>query len=103
MTQTAKPIAIPELQELATNIVADGKKPNLFFVSQEGVILHVGRDFTTAYKFWKSLPTNVETCLEDRKHGTVSDTSPMDDDNPKLVTEDNGFRYFGKKVPQAFY
>jgi len=49
---------IEALEQLARDTVGDGKSPNLFFVSIEGVIITVTRSFNVAYAEWKDLPRN---------------------------------------------
>jgi len=80
---------IESLELMAREMVGDGQSPNLYFVSLEGVIITVTRDFRTAHAEWSSLPTNVETMLEDRKNGVICDTSPIEDGSPILRTYDD--------------
>lgn len=80
---------IKELEAIAREMVGDGQSPNLFFVSRKGIIEMVTGDFQAAYKFWKNLPRDVETMLEDRKWGVIADTSPEEENSIKLVTWDD--------------
>jgi hypothetical protein len=80
---------VEEVEAIARKVVGDGKSPNLFFVSQEGVILTVTRDFELAYQQWRALPRNVETALEDRKNGVIADTGPVEEGSKRLVTTDD--------------
>jgi hypothetical protein len=84
-----KPRKIPEFEEMARHKVGDGAKPNLFFVSINGVILTVTREFEVAYDHWCSLPTDVETCLEDRRTGVICTTTPIEENSTRLVTYDD--------------
>ena len=86
---------IKQLQELATDMVGDGKTPNLFFVSEQGVIITVTRDFEIAYEQWLSLASGysrVECALEDRRYGTICSVEPRTDDmgnNKQMITIDD--------------
>ena len=74
---------IKQLQKLATDMVGNGKTPNLFFVSEQGVIITVTRDFEIAYEQWLSLASGysrVECALEDRRYGTICSVEPRTDD-----------------------
>lgn len=88
---------IKAIEELPRDMVGDGKRPNVFFVStvKDGVIL-MARSFTTAYQVWKGLPRDIETMLEDRLTGVICDTSPIEDGSKQLRTYDDhrmhGFR-----------
>ena len=81
---------IKKLEDLAREMVGDGKSPHLYFVSIEhkGVVL-VSRDFEPAYEYWKSLPRNIETMLEDRHVGVICSTEPQAEGSTRLVTYDD--------------
>lgn len=85
------PKRIKQLERMATNMVADGKSPNLFFVSIQGVIVTVTRNFKLAYNQWKSL-TGLERTLEDRKWGTICDAY-CPTVSPKLVIVDDSEQF----------
>lgn len=85
---------IKELEKLATNMVGDGKAPNVFFVSIQGRIILVTTDFAIAYNAWKHLDHKVEDCMEDRQYGVVCSTEPLDDPNDtKLYVHDDSHEY----------
>jgi hypothetical protein len=67
---------IKQLNALASEMVGDGKSPNLFFVTVSGNVVLTATDFAQAYGYWKSLargyPKRVETMLEDRKVGIIA-------------------------------
>lgn len=64
---------IKELNALATDMVGDGGKPNLFFVTQDGQVVTVSRNFEVAHKEWQQLAMQrVESMLEDRQTGVVA-------------------------------
>ena len=92
----SKPKKIKELQELPVNMVGDGKSPNVFFVSEQGVITTVTRDFLVAYEAWKTLSymTPLRECmLEDRKIGVIASVEPIEDGSDKLVTRDDVYTF----------
>jgi len=93
-----KPQAIPELQALASIFVGDGKSPNLFFVSVEGVTVTVTRNFGTAYREWQrhAKPINQECDLEDRQYGVIASVEPdSDEKKAKLRLIDNSEHFLG--------
>lgn len=91
---------VKELEQLARDMVGDGKRPNLFFVSTlaDGIVL-ISRSFETAYEFWRGLPRDTETALEDRQYGVICDTSPEEDGGNRLRTwnDSAGFRQLHPK------
>lgn len=93
---------VRELEDLARKMVGDGKKPNLFFVSLDGNIILISRDFETAYGEWKKHATrrNAETALEDRLWGVIASVEPESDDpGSRFVLFDDSV-YFLKSHPQ---
>jgi hypothetical protein len=84
---------ISELEKMAREMIGDGGAPNLFFVSQGGVIITVSRSFEVAYSHWRGLPRDIETALEGRNYGVICSTSPIEDDSPKLRTYDDSEGY----------
>ena len=80
---------IPELNKLATEMVGDGQSPNLFFVSCKGNILLVTTEFDTAYDYWRFMPRDVETMLEDRLNGVLASTESIEDGSTILRTYDD--------------
>jgi hypothetical protein len=94
---------VKQLNKLATEMVGDGGKTNVFFVSLAGNIRMITTDFHEAYEYWKSFNTilysNVETALEDRKWGTICDRSPNELNNGKLMTLDESEKFL-KQYPR---
>lgn len=92
------PKKIKELQILATKLVGDGKAPNLFFVTDQGVTTTVTRDFECAYEEWCKLTRRypiLESALEDRKWGVIASVEPRDDTNDKqfiIIDNSHSFR-----------
>lgn len=81
---------IKELQDMARNMVGDGKSPALYFVTtkNQGTIL-VTRNFRSAYDLWRRLASTEKNnwpCLEDRKQGTICSCEPENDDGSGKVT-----------------
>jgi hypothetical protein len=82
--------------EMARNLVGDNGSPNLYFVSDRSGVFLITSDFDVAHEIWKSLPTDQETTLEDRKTGVLASTEPESNERgARLVTYDvaPGFRY----------
>jgi hypothetical protein len=86
------PAKIKSLERLASEKVGDGCQPNLFFVTDNGVVVTITRSFPVAYAEWRAISfrsPRVECALEDRKHGTVCSVAPEADDIPRLVITDD--------------
>lgn len=67
---------IAELNALATEMVGDGKKPNLFFVTHEGNVTMITRRFESAHREWRKFANqDVESMLEDRQTGVICSAS----------------------------
>lgn len=86
---------IEEMEAIAREMIGDGKKPNVYFVSQfsegekgPGLVL-ISRNFDVAYEFWLSLPRNIETIFEDRLTGVLAETTPVDEGSKVLCTIDD--------------
>lgn len=64
---------IKELDKLATEMVGDGGKPNLFFVTQKGKVTTVTRHFEVAHREWRKFAMQrMESMLEDRRTGVIA-------------------------------
>ena len=85
----------PQLNKLASEMIGDGKTPNLFFVSYEGNIITVSISFHYAYEHWKTLANmkDKECSLEDRKHGTIASIEQSEDNPHKLIKIDESFSF----------
>lgn len=80
------------LEKLARELVGDGKQPNLFFVSSEGNIILISRDFDVAYIKWKqhAARKDHECALEDRQTGVIASVEPESDaPGAKLIRIDD--------------
>ncbi len=79
------------LERLASDIIGDGKGPNLFFVTVEGKVVLVTQVFQIARDAWEALSasTTTETSLEDRKVGVLASVEPDEDDGGRLVRLEN--------------
>lgn len=83
---------IRQLEVLASQMVGDGKKPNLFFVSTEkNGIVFISRYFPSAYEMWKqvSIGNCQETTLEDRQNGVLCSVEPEEEGSKKLIRHDD--------------
>lgn len=88
-----KPQKIDVLETMARDMVGDGKSPNLFFVTDQGVVTLVARNGDDAYTAWSRLATRsprVECALEDRQTGVLASIEPeTDEPNARLVRLDD--------------
>lgn len=92
-------------EDMARDMVGDGKTPDLFFVSVAGNIVTVSLDFQSAYEEWRvrSRGNRVETSLEDRLYGTIASVEPEDDGSPKLIRHDDSADFVRGFVVEAGY
>ena len=77
-----KPREITQLEQLARDVIGDTKAPELYFVSDQGVIVTVTRSAAIAYAHWKQLAARrplVESALEQRSYGVLASVEPADD------------------------
>jgi len=64
---------VKALNQLATEMVGDGKKQNVFFVTKEGNVVLIALDFNLAYHTWQGLAfSHIESALEDRATGIIA-------------------------------
>lgn len=76
------PQRIEALEQSARNIVGDGKAPNVYFVTDQGVVTTITRDREIALSAWRTLASRwplVECAVEDRLNGVIADVSPESD------------------------
>jgi len=77
---------VKELNELASKMVGDGKKKNVFFVCDNGNTVMVTTQFHFAYSLWNHMKNiNVVSTLEDRQTGVICSAGPEYDENGKRV------------------
>ena len=88
------------LNALATELVGDGRKPNLYFVSDnKGDCIMVTQDAQAAYDKWRELAAMrplSECNLEDRLTGTICTVEPDEDTNRLHVWDDSAQWLKGK-------
>ena len=81
---------IKQLEDLAISTVGDGKNPNLFFVSENGVITTVTRDFNIAYNKWMDNRYDcINSVIEDRKNGMICEYCPFSKNNERICIDDS--------------
>lgn len=84
---------IPELERFAKLAIGDGMPPNLYFVTDEGVIVTITRSRELAYRHWRELSKRrpmVESAMEDRLNGVLASVEPESDEpNARLVVSDD--------------
>ncbi len=87
--------SVEELQQMAVNIVGDGRRPNIFFVSVAGMITVITLEFTVAYRAWKAYAAggDMETALEDRLTGVIASVAPEEDDSDTLIRIDDSAHF----------
>ena len=97
MKTSAMPSKIPALQSLASDVIGDGKSPNLFFVTDRGVTITVTRNFSSAHAEWTKLANRVprmESALEDRKTGVIASVEPESDaPGARLIAFDDSMQF----------
>src|SRR6185295_1454724 len=83
---------IQELEALATNMVGDGRSPELYFVTDEGAVVMVSRWFRPAYDIWRYLSRQQPrraSALESRKIGLLASVGEDEEKPGKLVIRDD--------------
>lgn len=88
----SKPRKIEQLEELARTMVGDGKAPNLYFVTVEGVVTTVTRSLERAKWEWSrnvSEDRRRATSVEDRRQGSVCQHDRDEDNGGKWFTCDD--------------
>ncbi len=83
--------AIMNLDSIATELIGDGGRPNLYFVIVGDRVRTVTTNGKLAYREWKRYAErNKECLLEDRRHGTLCSVEPESDEpGAKLTTIDD--------------
>ena len=92
---------IEVLEELARNIIGDGKTPDVFFVSDNGTIVTITTDFPTAYFAWESLKNAYpqrECALENRTWGVICAVEPIEDGGTVLTVSDDSYGFWQPAV-----
>ena len=70
------------LNDLARELVGDGKRPNLYFVTDQGDTVLIASDLEIAREAWGKLAARYplqECALEDRLYGVIASVEPVDD------------------------
>lgn len=93
----SKPHRIPALESFVSATIGDGKGPNIYVVTDQGVTVTITRDYATARAHYMTLANRsprVECALEARDYGVMGDVSP-DSDEPgaRLVRNDPPRQY----------
>ena len=104
MNQQPKPKKSNVLQKLAATIVGDDKKPDWFFVTVQGIVVTVTRNFNLAYNEWREYakPIDQECTLENRTFGCIASVEPDNDEKtPKLKLIDSS-AHFLEGRPNTF-
>lgn len=90
---------IEALEALARDMVGDGEKPDVFFVTDEGRVVAIETDARRAYDRWRELAQRLprkESALENRTYGVLASVEPEDDSpSARLIVMDD-FHDFDK-------
>ena len=81
------------LQTLKAQLVGDGQSPDLFFVTREGSVVTITRDFQTALHDWQRLANSlprIACALEDRLFGCIASVAGPSQDGERLMTDESG-------------
>ena len=72
---------IERLEKMASDLIGDGKSPNLFFVTQGGNVILVTQRKDFAVSAWEAIATlREESAVEDRKTGVLYSVEPESDE-----------------------
>lgn len=96
-----------KLDQLAVNLVGDGKAPNLFFVSRlaestddtMSIVITITRDLRVAYAQWDALASRCPSLLpslEDRVHGVLASIE-RNEDTGRLERHDGARAALGNR------
>jgi hypothetical protein len=80
------------LENMARDMVGDGKFPNVYFVTLKGDVVTVTTDKDVAFEHWRKLadPVLHQCALEDRLFGCLASVQPESDEpGAKLVVIDD--------------
>ena len=81
------------LETLARETVGDGQTPDLFFVTDQGTVVTVTRDFDVASTAWVRLAQagrwQTECALENRTFGVIASVEPEEDESDRMVVCDS--------------
>ena len=81
------------LETLARERVGDGQSPDLFFVTDQGTVVTVTRDYQIASTAWTRLAMagrwQTECALENRTFGVLASVEPAEDDSDRMVVCDS--------------
>lgn len=81
------------LNQMAIDMVGDGKGPNMYFVSNAaGDIVTASQSFEIAYAHWRQLSQarpRHECALEDRVHGVLACVQPDEKETQLIILDDS--------------
>jgi hypothetical protein len=83
---------IEALEALAREFVGgDSREFNLFFVTDNGVVVTVSQDFRSAYEQWKRLSARypMQECALEDKTGVLASVEPEEEGSTVLVILDD--------------
>jgi len=75
---------VEALNKLASEMVGDNGRTNVFFVTYEGNVVMITMLFEAAYTLWSNLKNAHKDCtLEDRKTSVIAEAGLRPQFNPK--------------------
>lgn len=80
------------LEQLARELIGDGKTPDLFFVTDGGNVVTITADYRVARIHWERLRARYplqECALENRTYGVIASVEPEEDGDSQLVVSDD--------------
>lgn len=91
---------IDALEQLARTTIGDGKRPNLYFVTDRGNVVTVTTEHAIAYQHWRQLAARtplVESAMEDRLTGVLASVEPVSDvPGARLEVQDDTRSFSGR-------
>lgn len=64
----------PTLNDIAADMIGDGKEPNLFFIAIKGETVMITNDVNAAYNYWEEESNDAAVPLYDRTSGLLVET-----------------------------
>lgn len=90
---------VKELDKLATEMVGDGNKPNVFFVTHKGKVTTITRHFEVAHREWRKFAMQrMESALEDRLTGTIASAGVEETFDHDGISQGRAWRVFDDSI-----
>ena len=72
-----------QFEKIASELIGDGRRPNVYFVTDQGKVQTITLNKEVALDHWRALAARwpmVECALEDRQTGVLASIEPTTDD-----------------------